>query len=371
MIYVENMPGADWNAKIDAALQAALNNGTARTIVLPPQRIEIRRPIFCWRHELADNPRRIHQSANIQKVWQVINGPPSARARGLRIVGEGGMSGLVWKGDPFEVMLDVPSPWYLTIRDVNFWGSKTKGVIGLRLRGGWELQSGGGQSCIFERCLFKDLHCGVEVGDPFHAEMSSMEFRMFRFRNCETGMRLLGGKLSQIRLQSHQLNGVEKYGYQVQGYPVRSFRRFAQEKHPAISPVVKDAYGREIFFDRAPEHLKLSRVKNGGKDIAGPHLNSGQPDVLFDGIGELTKTPGGTLFHFDQAPINLMNVRQDGSSKCAVKLGGTSDKHVDQIFGVVTANRRNVIEYQGDGLQQSECVLHGGIETTDPIAQSV
>ncbi len=364
MIYVEQMQGEDWNQKIEAALTEALQDGCARTIVLPPKRIEITRPVFCWRHEMADNPARIRQSANLMKVWQVIQGSPAARARGLRIVGEGGSSGFIWAGEPFEVMMDLPAPWYCTIRDVNFWGNGAKGVIGLRIRAGWEFQSGGGKSNLFERCLFKDLDCGVEVGDPFCPEISSNEFRLFRFKNCGTGMRFLGGNLVQQRIQSHHLSGVKKYGYHVQGYDKRSFRRVTEAQSSPEQPIVVDASASEMYFDKAPEYLKQARVFNGDDVIKGPFVHGGQPDITFDGVCESTRSTGGTLFYFDNAPMRIMNVRQDGASKCAVKIRGSNPQFVDQIYDVSTASKDNVIQYNGDGLQQSECVLHGGVETS-------
>ena len=132
-IYVESMPGENWDEKIRNAVNRAVEERSGVEIILPGQTIEITQPIRLWRQRRIES-LHIDTLANdvelacLGKYYTAIQGgTPRDLPHGITLRGTSrGATNLIWKGGPNQVVIDLPAPWYCQVSDLSIDGQNTE-----------------------------------------------------------------------------------------------------------------------------------------------------------------------------------------------------------------------------------------------------
>lgn len=113
-IYVEAMPGDNWDEKIQNAVNRATGTWSGAEIILPGRTIELTQPIRLWRQRKIDH-RNIDTTADgvalayLGNSYTAIKGGTGADLpRGITLRGTSrGATNLLWKGEPEQVVIDM------------------------------------------------------------------------------------------------------------------------------------------------------------------------------------------------------------------------------------------------------------------------
>jgi Carbohydrate binding domain len=327
-IYVEAMPGKNWDEKISNALKRAFTGWSGAEIILPGKRIEITQPIKLWRRRKIAK-RGIDTMADGVKLAYLPNcyaaikgGTPADLPRGITLRGTSmGATTLIWKGDADQVMIDMPAPWYCKISDMTLDGSNVERVIGIRYRAGWEFERNGGKQNSFENIFLTRLDVGMHIGGPFLPDLVDARFNMIRVAGVRIGFRVVGANVAEMWFSEISIGGFEEAGFKLTGYSARLIRSIKEKDTPTKEIVLKDQDGREIFLEQL-QHMKALNAQQiktkGHSDVPGSlkrkWVGGGGPSCTIRNVEAHSHDPRGWLIDAYHAPVRLEHVRLEGAS---------------------------------------------------------
>ena len=188
----------------------------ALQVMLPLGPVELSTPIKVWivRNDTAGvDTRALGVSlASLGETWaSVQGGSPSDLAKGLTLSGQGGglengqlSTNLIWKGGPNQVVIDIPAPWAVTLRNFGIDGSYVPGVVGIRYRAGYEFAVNGGKENLFQTLALQNLDIGVSVGGPLLPDIVGSRFDQMHVVNVRIGFQFFGANVAGQWLQHVQ-----------------------------------------------------------------------------------------------------------------------------------------------------------------------
>lgn len=213
-LYAETFPGACWGARINAAINAAMEHGNgSATIVLPPGNLSVAESIRFWRQRkvgaVDTTGAEVVSSRNVAEVWRaIVGGDTPDLPSGLTLTGTGRTTGnpwqdchppgskdgctqfpqqggtvLTWTGRPDNVMIDLPSPMHCTLRRLTLDGNWVPGTMGVRVRPAWEFQTNSGDYSLLEELTLQGPSPTSRPAPPSTPLQFSVE-QSQRMRNC-------------------------------------------------------------------------------------------------------------------------------------------------------------------------------------------
>ena len=236
VVYVEKMPGADWDEKIKNAIERALTGGMGAEVILPPQHIIIKQPIRLWRQRQTKSEDTTAQGielADIRNVFAAIQGGrPQHLAKGIVFRGAtAGSTRLIWEGGPNQVVIDIPAPWYVRISNLQIDGNNAEGLTGIRYRPGWEFGVNGGKFNLFEHINLERLDVGIHIGDPFAPDLVGSTFRQVGVHAARIGFRLESANVAEMWFQECYVGSCEEAGFKLIGHSGRVLRNLKERGH--------------------------------------------------------------------------------------------------------------------------------------------
>ena len=324
VVYVEAMPGENWDDKISAAIKQALTGGTAAEVIFPPGHLTITRPIKVWRHRKTAKANTLAEGvelADIRQVWASIKGGRRQDLpKGIVLRGAGGgATRLIWAGGPNQVVIDLPAPWYVEVRNLHIDGNNKEGLIGLRYRPGWEFEANGGKKNTFEGIRLERLDVGIHIGGPFGPDLVGSTFRQISVNACRIGIRLVGANVAEMWFKECFIGSCEEAGFKLVGHRGRVLRNLREKDEPTNEDVVKDADGREVFIEQMPPELVKQKLRESEHpDVPGSKSRSwaggGAPTCYMSDIVSHMHHPSAWMIDSNWAAVRLEHVRMEGCS---------------------------------------------------------
>ena len=326
-VYVEQMPGENWDEKIRNAVNRAVYNGMGAEVVLPPGHLVIKEPIRLWRQRKTrqvDTTAENVELADVRQVWQAIKGGRvQDLPRGLVFRGStAGTTLLLWEGGANQVIVDMPAPWDCTISNLRINGNNSEGTVGIRYRPGWEFGVNGGKKDQFERLSLERLDVGIHVGGPFGPDLVGSTFRQVSVHACRIGFLLESANVAEMWFKECFVGSCEEAGFKLIGHGGRVLRHLAEKDTPTDEQVVVDAWGREIFLEQLPPVLVEQKVNdlkgseppaaNGAKRR--PWAGGGSPTCFISDLVAHMHHPDAWMIDSNWAPVRLEHVRMEGCS---------------------------------------------------------
>jgi hypothetical protein len=351
----------DWGDRINAAIQAAFSIASPATIELPVGTLNVSVPIKLWRmrhtahaNTMASN---VTPFANVGAVWESIKGGEEADLpRGFRLNGVAGggyassslSTRLRWTGANDSVVIDLPAPWHCALSDFMIDGAVSSGVIGIRYRAGYEFQSNGGKSNVFERLSLFGLHVAMEVGGPL-------------IHDVDVGLRFFGGNVAEMWVSECMLAQWRVAGIQLLGYSIRTARpRPTQAGEQPTAPPLRDADGREIFVEQLPNYtidhdpaiLSCPPYCATGSPPGSREVGGGDPSVVIDRV--VASGHVGWLVDSNSGAVRMQSVRLEGEAGI-MRNTGLPGAWADQCANATSTNCGPIV----DGTSLSHCRRHG------------
>ena len=342
-VYAEHSghDGQDWGERINVAIQTAM---LSSTVVLPLGTFSLKTPIMVWmlRNDTAGvDTRSVNISlANLGAVWAAISGgTPADLSQGLTIEGQGGggeagqlTTKMVWKGAADQVMIDIPSPWSVTLRNFMLDGGYTPRLIGVRYRAGYSFGVNGGKSNLFERLSLHAFDVAVDVGGPLLPDLVATRYSQLTITDARIGMRFFGANVAGQWVQGLWVNNYTEAAIKLQGYGIREAR--LQQQHSAAAdaatgdsshsgrpPPLTDADGDEIFYESIPPYAKKLRMlpcppycSPGPASQQRRQAGGGGPSVMVADVVSSSSNSGSWLVDSNGPALHLSHVRLEGSA---------------------------------------------------------
>jgi hypothetical protein len=372
-IYVEQMPGADWDEKIRNAVNRAATGSSGSTIVFPPTEISIKQTIKLWkqmRTKDVDTRCQNVEMRDITQVWASMKGANRAHIpRGITLQGAAGKTVLKWAGGKNQVMLDMPAPWHCTVRNLSFDGNNTEGIIGLRYRAGWEFGVNGGKRNLFEGLNFIRMDVCVDIGGPFCPDLVASTFRRFGVQACRIGFRLTGGNVAEIWFENGMAGGCEEATWKLIGFRGRVVRNLAEKGTPTKERVFRDADGREIFLEQIPKACFKKHVRQNKPhpDVPGSNRRSwvggGAPTTFISKVVSHSSFAKAWVIDSNRAPVRVEHLRCEGAAG-VLRMGGRGMRNVrfdDILIDVNATTAGNSSGYAILYEKQGPLLLMGGV----------
>jgi len=375
-IYVEAMPGDNWDEKIQNAVNRATGTWSGAEIILPGRTIELTQPIRLWRQRKIDH-RNIDTTADgvalayLGNSYTAIKGGTGADLpRGITLRGTSrGATNLLWKGEPEQVVIDMPAPWYCKVSDLTIDGANTEGLIGIRYRAGWEFGRNGGKHNRFENITITRVDVGFDIGGPFLPDLVDGIFQMIRVEAARIAFRVIGANVAEMWFREISIGTVQEAGFKLSGYSARLFRSIKEKDTPTSEIVVTDSDGREIFLEQV-EHLsqlmKQQVQTTPHSDVPGSAdrkwVGGGSASCIISNVEAHMHDPRTWLIDAHYAPVRLEHVRMEG---CAPVLragprGSKNSRFNDILIDINAVSiggvTGHVIEYD----RQNSLTLIGG-----------
>ncbi|MEW6357179.1 MAG: hypothetical protein AB1696_12695 [Planctomycetota bacterium] len=323
-VFVEAMPGADWDEKIKNAIERALTGGVGAEVILPPQHITIKKPIRLWRQRKTKNEDTTAEGielADIRNVFAAIKGGrPQHLAKGIIFRGAtAGSTRLIWEGGPNQVVIDIPAPWYVRVSNLLIDGNNAEGLIGIRYRAGWEFGTNGGKWNLFEHISLERLDVGIHIGDPFAPDLVGSTFRQVGVHAARVGFRLESANVAEMWFKECYVGSCEEAGFKLIGHSGRVLRSIKEKDAPTQENVLRDADGREIFLEQLPPTLVQQQVnREAHDDVAGskkrPWVGGGAPTCFISDLVAHMQYPQAWMIDTNWASVRLEHVRMEGCS---------------------------------------------------------
>ncbi|MCF7847758.1 MAG: hypothetical protein K9M45_02820 [Kiritimatiellales bacterium] len=368
VVYVESMPGETWDEKIEEAMRRALAQGGAAEVILPPETIEITRPIRFWRlrrnrAEGIDTHADGVAFADIRNVWAAMQGGAvQDLARGLHLRGQStATTRLVWAGDPDQVVIDIPAPYGVRVSNLAIDGNNTEGLIGIRYRAGWEFGVNGGKRNDFDQLEITRVDVGIHVGGPFGPDLVGSTFRQILVQSSRIGFLLEGANVAEMHFNECFLVHLEEAGFKLVGHGGRELRSLEQKDDPMPERPTVDYAGRELFHEQMPERLVNDKVHtrphpdvNVGEDAM--WVGGGGPSITVRQLVAAMGDPRGWLFDSNGSNFRIENVRKEGSGgllRVQADFRRQSVRFNDILIDINATTEGgptgNTIEYEGKG----------------------
>jgi len=365
VVYVEAMPGDTLDDRIRNALTRAFSGGMAAEVILPHGHHTITKPIQVWRmrkNRRDDTTAEGIELADIRAVFaSVKGGRRQDLPRGIVLRGAtAGSTRLIWGGGPNQVMIDLPAPWHVTVRDLQIDGANTPGLIGIRYRAGWEFEANGGKKNLFERISIERIDVGVHVGGSFGPDLVGSTFRQISVHAARIGFRLESANVAEMWFHQCFLGTCEEAGFKLIGHSGRVLRSIEERDTPTDENVVLDADGREIFLEQLPPTLVKQKVRRSEHpDVPGSArrawVGGGAPTCYISDLVAHMSDPRAWMIDSNWAPVRLEHVRMEGCSG-AIRVSGKGMANIrfnDILIDVNAVTTGNIggyaIEYHKAG----------------------
>lgn len=342
-IYVAKQKGdgADpsfWDERIAAAIAKALNQGRATRVVFPPHGIKIRQTVRVWRVRKSSDTDTtgdaITEWSDQRQLFHHINGSQAQLARRLILEGTSQSARLNWQGGENGVMIDVPSPWQVQIRNLWLDGNDVPGTIGIRLRPGWEFQANTGRQTRVDSIYFERLDIGVWIGDPFQPDLVNYQIENNWISGVRIGMLFEGANVTGMHVRDNLIFQYDEAALQLVGYGGRQVRTPAQiAAYPSPTPeernkFVFDALGNEYSTqdllntrNSAGQSLLIAqkaRAMGGGpwsQQADSPAvIGGGGPVVEVQGLTGASHNPVAWTFRVFEGRLAAQDVRIEGAA---------------------------------------------------------
>lgn len=327
-IYVEAMPGENWDEKISNAINRAVGVWSGAEIILPGRTIELTKPIRLWRHHKIDKLNIDTTADGVELAYlgncytAIKGGAPADLPRGITLRGTSrGATNLIWKGGPNQVVIDLPAPWYCKVSDLSIDGENTEGLIGIRYRAGWEFGRNGGKHNRFEDISVMRVDVGFDVGGPFLPDLVDGLFQMIRVEDARIAFRIIGANVAEMWFREISIGNVEEAGFKLGGYSGRLIRSISEKDTPTKETVLTDMDGREIFYEQIEhlgELLKQQVQTRPHPDVPGSEgrkwVGGGASSCIISNVEAHMHDPRAWLIDAWFAPVRLEYVRMEGCS---------------------------------------------------------
>lgn len=343
-VYAENFGTSndDWGARINLAVQAAMMGST---VVLPMGTVEISTPIKLWTTTRAGGADTYADNVTLTRLgdlWSSMKGgKPGETPTAITIRGRAGSqvmnqlsTKLVWRGGPDQVMIDMPAPWHVELRDFALDGDNVPGLVGIRYRAGYSFGVNGGKVNTFERLGFLNLDVGMEVGGPMLPDLVGSRFNQLNFGNVGVGIRFFGANVAEMWVTECKFNTFKRAGIELRGYGIREARLLAERNTPATQAVLRDAAGNEIFYEQIPAYAQHQRTlpcppycaANNTRRMVG----GGSPSVVIANMVPSSQT--GWFADSNGPAIRMHNVRLEGGAGLLRNTGEIPDPRFTDLM---------------------------------------
>jgi len=377
LIYVEAMPGANWDEKIQNAVNRAVGVWSGAEIILPGRTIEITQPIRLWRQRKIESLNIDTRAEGVELAYlgncytAIKGGTPADLPRGITLRGTSrGATTLIWKGGPNQVVIDLPAPWYCKVSDLSIDGENTVGLIGIRYRAGWEFGLNGGKSNVFENINITRLDVAFDVGGPFLPDLVDGSFRMISVTGVRIAFRVVGANVAEMNFREISIASIQEAGFKLGGYPGRLIRSITEKDTPTEETILTDMDGREIFVEQIEHVTELMKQVVGTKahpDVPGSEgrmwVGGGSASAVISNVTAHMHDPRAWLIDAWASPVRLTNVRMEGCApvlRCGPR-GSRNSRFNDILIDVnaisIGGVTGRVIEYD----RPSTLVLIGGM----------
>jgi|GEM_PF-1036706 len=363
-IYVEQMPGETWDDKIRNAINRACDGGDGAEIILPPRHIPLTRTIMLWRQRKSNNvDTRCEdvQMRDLRQVWASMKGQTkSDLLRGITLRGAPGVTVLLWQGGENQVVIDMPAPWHITVKDLSIDGNNTEGLVGMRYRAGWEFGVNGGKQNTFKNIDIKRADVGIDVGGPFAPDLVASTFHRIGINACRIGMRFVGGNVAEQWVENSMSGSCWEANFKLISFQGRVVRSIKEKNEPTDLRVFKDADDNEIFLEQIPKACFKKHVRRKEHpDVPGSvdyhWVGGGGPTVFFSNMVIHNSFANAWVFDTNWATIRVQHIRCEGaagvlrSSKKGMRNLRFNDVLID-VNATTTGNSSGyVIQYEKAG----------------------
>ena len=342
-IYVVEQEGdgadpAFWDERIAAAIAEALAQDRATRVVFPPHTMKIRHTIRVWRVEkLADfdtTGDAVTQWNDQRQLFQHVNGSRAQLAMRLILEGTSQSARLAWQGGENGVMIDVPSPWQVQIRNMWLDGNDVPGTVGIRLRPGWEFQANTGRQTRVDSIYFERLDIGVWVGDPFQPDLVNYQFENNWISGVRIGMLFEGANVTGMHVRDNLIFHYDEAAVKLVGYGGRQVRTPAQiAADPNPAPVERNKFVFDAFDNEFSTQDLLNTRNSAGQSLliaqkagavdGGPWsqqldspavIGGGGPVVEVEGLTGASHNPVAWTFYVFEGRLAAEDVRIEGAA---------------------------------------------------------
>ncbi|MFA7485960.1 MAG: hypothetical protein WCZ89_08055, partial [Phycisphaerae bacterium] len=359
VVYAETMSGNDWGERINNAIDKLLEDWPGGEVILPVGQISVSTTIdFSGTGTMKDSGASV-----------ILRGPGGPRS-----------TELIWKGLPNKPVIEMASPWFCQIRNLAIDGNKTKGVIGIRFRAGWERGTAGKNTArhnVVDGVYITNCDIGFQIGDYYGPDLASHNFRDIWINKCRLGINVLGANVANLWFTGITITGGEdcEAGFKLEnsgGFIARSITEKSTKPPPRA---LRDTFGKEVFFEEVP--IGARKFHSFGETAPGT-VSGGIPEFVVYGLSVAMHNPKGWVIHTDCAPIRIYSARTEG----VTPLLYYSDRSISDLpFNVMLQDvasyslgneKGNVIEYHGPGpLYLINCSLLGNVACGDTDVFSI